>query len=47
MTVEAPPAPPEHDVLFLTGGGTIARLIHAGETYILRITRQGRLILTK
>lgn len=38
---------PEHDVLVLTQGGTMARILHAGETYILRITRQGKLILTK
>lgn len=42
-----PPSLPEHEVSTLMQGGTTARLIHAGETYILRITRQGRLILTK
>lgn len=38
---------PVHDVLALTGGGSIARLIHQGEVYVLRITRLGKLILTK
>lgn len=38
---------PEHDVLALTGGGSLARLVHQGEVYLLRITRLGKLILTK
>ena len=38
---------PEHDVLSLTGGGSLARLVHQGEVYLLRITRLGKLILTK
>ena len=39
--------PPLHDVIALTGGGSVARLVHRGEVYVLRITRMGRLILTK
>jgi hemin uptake protein HemP len=38
---------PVHDVLSLTAGGSLARLMHQGEVYILRITRLGKLILTK
>lgn len=38
---------PVHDVLALTSGGSLARLVHQGEVYILRITRLGKLILTK
>lgn len=38
---------PVHDVLSLTAGGSLARLIHQGEVYVLRITRLGKLILTK
>lgn len=47
MISATPSLPPEHDVLTLTEGGTMARLVHAGEIYTLRITRQGKLILTK
>lgn len=38
---------PVHDVLALTSGGSLARLVHQGEVYVLRITRLGKLILTK
>lgn len=39
--------PPVHDALVLTAGGVMAH-IRLGEClYTLRITRQGRLILTK
>jgi hemin uptake protein HemP len=38
---------PIHDVLSLTAGGSLARLVHQGEIYVLRITRLGKLILTK
>lgn len=39
--------PPMHDVLALMCGGSIARLVHRGEVYVLRVTRLGKLILTK
>jgi hemin uptake protein HemP len=46
-----PPEPrdpaPVHDALVLTGGGREARIRLAGTTYTLRITRLGKLILTK
>lgn len=38
---------PVHDARQLTGGGTCARILLDGQTYILRITRAGKLILTK
>lgn len=41
------PEPPVHDVRNLTKGGNVARLVLGGEVYVLRITRLGRLILTK
>lgn len=45
------PAPspdrPSHDVRDLTQGGGEARLLLDGTAYLLRITRQGKLILTK
>ncbi len=44
-TTDSPP--PTHDVMTLTAGGSIARLIHRGEVYVLRVTRLGKLILTK
>lgn len=48
-----PPAParraetPEHDARALTAGGTEARILLGDTAYVLRITRLGKLILTK
>ncbi|MFO7854152.1 MAG: hemin uptake protein HemP [Paracoccaceae bacterium] len=39
--------PPEHDARSLTRGGLEARIVLDGVAYVLRITRQGKLILTK
>lgn len=36
-----------HDARHLTGGGNIAYILLDGQTYTLRITRAGKLILTK
>ena len=58
MTCQAPlsarPAPPPpldeppmHDARNVTGGGDVARLVLDGKVYTLRITRAGKLILTK
>lgn len=44
---DTPDGVPVHDVLCLTSGGSLARLVHQGEVYLLRITRMGKLILTK
>lgn len=38
---------PRHDARALTGGGREAHILLDGMTYTLRITRQGKLILTK
>ena len=38
---------PSYDALLLTQGGVQARIVLAGQTYTLRITRAGKLILTK
>jgi len=38
---------PAHDARRLTGGGNLAQIDLDGQTYTLRITRQGKLILTK
>jgi hemin uptake protein HemP len=38
---------PRHDALLLTAGGTLAHIDLNGQTYSLRITRAGKLILTK
>jgi len=38
---------PVHDARALTAGGDIARIVLDGQVYTLRITRQGKLILTK
>ena len=39
--------PPRHDARALTGGGVEAEIRLDGVRYVLRITRQGKLILTK
>lgn len=38
---------PTHDALHLTQGGAQARIVLAEQIYTLRITRAGKLILTK
>ncbi len=38
---------PSHDAMLLTGGGPLARITLNGQIYALRITRAGKLILTK
>jgi len=38
---------PVHAALSLTQGGNLAQIVLEGQTYTLRITRQGKLILTK
>nr|WP_238991734.1 hemin uptake protein HemP [Gemmobacter caeruleus] len=38
---------PCHDAESLTGGGNLARIVLQGQVYSLRITRAGKLILTK
>jgi hemin uptake protein HemP len=44
----APPDPrPCHDARALTEGGNEAEILLDGMRYVLRITRQGKLILTK
>jgi hemin uptake protein HemP len=47
--VPASPAPdlPQHDVRALTGSEGRATLVLDGQLYTLRITRAGKLILTK
>lgn len=42
-----PEAKPRHDARRLTGGGVEAEILLDGMRYVLRITRQGKLILTK
>lgn len=36
-----------HEASVLTGGAPTTRITHLGQIYTLRITRQGKLILTK
>lgn len=38
---------PSHDARALTAGGPLAQISLDGQLYTLRITRQGKLILTK
>lgn len=42
-----PPHAPVHDAVDLTGGGSLALIRLNGQDYTLRITRSGKLILTK
>ncbi len=41
------PAIPVHDAVALTDGGVLAHIQLHDQTYALRITRAGKLILTK
>lgn len=43
----AVPAPPLVASSALFGGGRQLRIAHAGQVYLLRITRENKLILTK
>lgn len=45
--VRVAPPPPVHDARLLTAGGNEAEIRLDGVRYVLRITRQGKLILTK
>lgn len=53
MNTHAPPPSPAprdipcHDAVALTEGGPLARIELHGQVYALRITRAGKLILTK
>jgi hemin uptake protein HemP len=49
MTLQTPIAPPlpAHDATALTAGGDQAHIVLGDQTYTLRITRAGKLILTK
>ncbi|MEN8834237.1 MAG: hemin uptake protein HemP [Pacificibacter sp.] len=40
-------AKPTYDAIELTKGGTLANIVLDDQTYTLRITRAGKLILTK
>lgn len=44
---EAEPTRPEHEAQELTRGGREALIRFRGQVYTLRITRQGKLLLTK
>jgi len=41
------PDVPRHEIRTLTQGGDRAVILHDGQAYTLRITRQNKLILTK
>jgi hemin uptake protein HemP len=47
LTLTLTEAVPLHDATQLTQGGREARILLNGMVYCLRITRQGKLILTK
>lgn len=41
------PGRPQHDATMLTNGGALADILLNDQVYTLRITRAGKLILTK
>ncbi len=41
------PVLPKHDALALTAGGNLAEIVLGDQVYRLRITKAGKLILTK
>lgn len=45
--IDAVSAVPVHDANSLTAGGSTAHILLNGQLYCLRITRAGKLILTK
>jgi hemin uptake protein HemP len=45
--IREPEPRPRHDARLLTEGGPEAEILLDGVRYVLRITRQGKLILTK
>lgn len=47
LRAERPVPEPTHDARGLTAGGPTARIELDGQVYVLRITRAGKLILTK
>ena len=47
MNVPMPAQIPCHDATLLTAGGALAQIALGGQVYTLRITRHGKLILTK
>ena len=44
---EAPPPAPRHEAVALTDGGRTAEIRLGDQLYTLRITRAGKLLLTK
>ncbi len=44
---DTPDDPPVYDARSLTEGGSTAVIVLDGQPYVLRITRAGKLILTK
>lgn len=47
MLTAPEPGIPVHRAQDLTGGGALAQIVLDGKVYALRITRAGKLILTK
>lgn len=47
VPMREPDQRPRHDARLLTSGGPEAEILLDGMRYVLRITRQGKLILTK
>lgn len=41
------PVLPQHDAMALTAGGNLAEIVLGDQVYRLRITKAGKLILTK
>ncbi|MGB3553527.1 MAG: hemin uptake protein HemP [Jannaschia sp.] len=47
LRTQTSPKIPEHDAQALLGGSDVARIVLGDQVYTLRLTRAGKLILTK
>jgi len=42
-----PPVPPRIDSRQILAGGSAVEIVHCGQLYVLRVTRENKLLLTK
>lgn len=44
---QLPTAPPRIDSMQILAGGNAVEIVHCGQLYVLRVTRENKLLLTK